>query len=224
MKEPSAPAQEGLSITYQVASRTSLPSRADRQFIQIASLPMKGEFYKVATPVLTSFVYDEASVVNESRMLLLAGPVTTYVGGEFVGQSALPTVAAGEHFTIGFGIDASLRASRELVDKKESTQGGNRIVDFTYHIAVENFGDQPQTVRVLDRIPLARGTELKVTLTPTAEGRPSVTQSEADRKEGLVRAELACKAGSVGDAAASLQYQFRIEYDKQMTIIGMAAN
>lgn len=223
-REPAPAAQEGLSVTYQVSARTSLPSRADRQYIQIASLPMKGEFYKVATPVLTSYVYDEASLANESRLVLLAGPVTTYVGGEFVGQSALPTVAAGERFTIGFGIDASLRASRELIDKKESTQGGNRIVEFTYRLAVENFGDQPKAIRVLDRIPVARGNELKVTLVNASDGNPGVTQSDAERKEGIVRAALSCKPASGGDAAASVQYQFRLEYDKQMSIVGMTAN
>lgn len=224
VREPAPAAQEGLSVTYQVSARTSLPSRADRQYIQIASLPMKGEFYKVATPVLTSYVYDEASLANESRLVLLAGPVTTYVGGEFVGQSALPTVAAGERFTIGFGIDASLRASRELIDKKESTQGGNRIVEFTYRLAVENFGDQPKAIRVLDRIPVARGNELKVTLVNASDGNPGVTQSDAERKEGIVRAALSCKPASGGDAAAGVQYQFRLEYDKQMSIVGMTAN
>jgi len=32
---------EGVSVTYSLASRTSLPSRSDTQLIQIASVPMK---------------------------------------------------------------------------------------------------------------------------------------------------------------------------------------
>ena len=50
---------EGVSVSYQLDGRTSLPSRSDRQLIQIASLPMKGDFYRVAIPVLTSAVGDE---------------------------------------------------------------------------------------------------------------------------------------------------------------------
>ncbi|MBN2447892.1 MAG: mucoidy inhibitor MuiA family protein, partial [Phycisphaerae bacterium] len=55
-----AQVDEGISVSYSLASRTSLPSRSDRQLVQIAALPVGAEFYKVATPVLTSFVYDEA--------------------------------------------------------------------------------------------------------------------------------------------------------------------
>ena len=102
---------EGVSVSYQLMGRTSLPSRSDRQLIQIASLPMKAEFYRVAIPVLTSSVYQEASVVNSSKMVLLAGPVSTYVAGQFVGHGDMPTVSIGESFTVGLGIDASLRAA-----------------------------------------------------------------------------------------------------------------
>ncbi len=45
---------EGVSVSYQLAGRTSLPSRADRQLIQIAAVPMKAEVYRIAKPVLTS--------------------------------------------------------------------------------------------------------------------------------------------------------------------------
>ena len=39
------------------------------------------------------------------------------MGGQFVGNGIVPTVAVGQPFTVGFGIDASLRASRERLEK-----------------------------------------------------------------------------------------------------------
>ena len=133
-------AVEGVSVSYRLANRTSLPSRSDRQLIQIASLPLKGDFYRLATPVLTSFVYEEARLTNTSDRVFLAGPAATFMGGQFVGRGDLPTVAVGESFTVGLGIDSSLRAERELVNKEERVQGGNRVVDFTYELSLENFG------------------------------------------------------------------------------------
>ena len=132
--------QEAVSVTYRLPARTSLPSRADQQSIQIATVPLTGEFYKLAMPVLTSYVYDQATVNNESKTVLLAGPVASYLDEQYVGTGTLPTVAAGEGFTLGFGIDSSLRATRELVDKSEQVQGGNRVLTFNYKLAVENFG------------------------------------------------------------------------------------
>ncbi len=51
---------EGVSVSYQLASRMTLPSRSDRQLIQISAHPLQADFYRLATPVLTSSVFEEA--------------------------------------------------------------------------------------------------------------------------------------------------------------------
>ncbi len=213
---------EGYSVVYAVAARTTLPSRADQQLIQIAALPMRGEFYKVAAPVLTSYVYEEANLVNDSMLVLLEGPVTTYVDGQFVGQSSIPNVAAGETFAVGFGIDSSLRAARELIDRKESTQGGNRVIDFKYRLVVENFGPAPATLRVVDRLPTSKGTDVKVTLVEEGRGLNKGPQVESERKQGLLRWDADVPAQATRDRALTVEYQFRLEYDRQMSIVGLA--
>lgn len=213
---------EGVSVSYQLADRTSLPSRADRQLIQIASLPMKAEFYKVAIPVLTSHVYDEARVTNASKMVMLAGPVSAYQAGQFVGRGDVPTVSIGESFTIGFGIDSALRATRELAKKTESIQGGNRVVDFTYQLAIENFGSEPAKVRLMDRLPTAKENEVKLTLaSSSAELSKDETYQQSERKKGLLRWEVEVPAQAIGPKAFTLDYQLQMEYDKQLEITGL---
>jgi Domain of unknown function (DUF4139)/N-terminal domain of unknown function (DUF4140) len=215
---------EGVSVSYQLDGRTSLPSRADRQLIQIASLPMKGEFYRVAIPVLTSAVYEEADIVNTSPRVLLAGPVSTYVDGQFVGHGDMPTVSIGESFTVGLGIDTSLRARRELVKKNESIQGGNRVVDFTYQLSIENFGAEAAQVRLMDRLPTAKETEVKLAL--VAPGQPLSEDPkflQQDRKKGMLRWDVKVPAQAIGTKAFTLDYQMQMEYDKQLSIAGLPA-
>ena len=212
----------GVTVSYQLMARTTLPSRSDRQLIQIAALAMKAEFYKLAEPVLTSYVYDEASVVNDGKTVLLAGPVSTYVAGQFVGHGDVPTVAIGESFTIGLGIDSSLRAHRELLKKNESIQGGNRLVDFTYQLALENFGADPTTVRLLDRMPNAKESEVKLTLVEPGQKLSDDTRYEQqDRKKGLLRWDVKVPAQSIGPKMLTLDYQMQMEYDKQLSIASL---
>ncbi|MBN1514042.1 MAG: mucoidy inhibitor MuiA family protein [Phycisphaerae bacterium] len=212
---------EGFSVTYELTGRSTLPSRSDQQLIQIAALPMKAEFYKLATPLLTDYVYEEASLTNQGEQVLLAGPVSAFVEGQFVGQGQLPTVAVGEPFVLGFGIDSTLRASRELVEKAESIQGGNREVTFTYRLAVENFGSRPAKVRVIDRLPVSRGSDIKVTL---LTGEDTLSTDETYRREqrgnGILRWDLEVPAQTFGLSAASQGYKFQLAYDKQMTVTG----
>jgi hypothetical protein len=212
---------EGVSVSYQLANRTSLPSRSDRQLIQIASMPFKADFYRLASPVLTTFVYEEARLTNSSERVLLAGPVATFVGGQFVGRGALPTVTVGESFTVGLGIDSSLRAARELVKKEERVQGGNRVVDFTYELSLENFGGEATKVRLLDRLPTVGEDDIKVTLVKSdVPVSDDAAYQLTDRKDGILRWDVEVSAQAVGPKQKIVRYTMQIEYDKQLSIVG----
>lgn len=218
--------QEGVSVTYTLSGKTTVPSRTDRQLIQIASVPMKATFAKVATPVLTQFVYDQASLTNTSGMVLLAGPVTSYTGSAFVGSGNMATIAAGESFDLGFGIDSSLRVGKELVERTEAVQGGNRIVELTYRITAENFGDKPVKIRVSDRLPKAKDNEIRVSMVnsvpqPLSPSADEESGAARDRKNGLVTWELDAGARALGPKAVAVEYKLKIEFDKQMSLVGV---
>ncbi|MEM6330745.1 MAG: mucoidy inhibitor MuiA family protein [Planctomycetota bacterium] len=217
-------AGEGISVMYRLASATSLPSRADEQLIPIASLELTGDFYRVARPVLTEYVYEEARVVNDSEIVLLAGPAATFLGDRFVGRGTVPTVATGEPFTVGLGIDESLRAGRELVNKTRSVQGANRVVRLDYELTVQNFGATPAEVRLFDRMPSANDAEIKVTLVASAppadnagagdQADPATTADARERKQGILRwmAPVPAKADAAGRTVVT--YTLQLEYDK----------
>ncbi len=210
---------ESVSVTYALRERTSLPSRADQQLVLIGRDEFPAEFAKVASPLLSQYVYNEATIQNNGSNVLLAGPVASYLHSEFVGRGTIPTIASGQSFTGGFGIDSSLRTSRELVERTESTQGGNRVVEFTYRLAIENFADTPASVRLLDRIPSSRNADIRVTLLST--GRELSTDpvyEKNDRRNGILRWDVSVPPGAKGNEAFTLEYKFRLEYDRQMGI------
>jgi hypothetical protein len=210
---------EGVSVTYKIPGRTSMPSRADQQLIQIAQMELPAQVVRTATPTLTQFVYNEAHVKNSGEMVLLGGPTSSYMAGEFVGSGGLSTVAAGESFRTGFGIDSSMRTSKELVERTETISGGNRIIEFTYKLTVENFGKAAAPVRLLDRLPSPKGTEIKLstpeTKTPLSEDKE---YRETDYKKNILRWDVTVPAGATGTNALVVEYKFRLEYDKQMTL------
>lgn len=209
---------ESVTVTYVLPDATSLPSRSDQQLVGIASATMTGEFYKLAVPVLTSYVYNEAKVVNASKQLLLAGPTMSYLDGEFVGAGELPTVAAGEQFTIGFGIDSSLRVLRELADKTETISGGNKITGFNYRITLENFGASAADVRVQDRVPVSSGKDLKVQVV-SSDPKP-MDDTDAMKKKGLLQWTVNVKPQSIGTDAATIEYALSIEHDRNLSLVG----
>jgi hypothetical protein len=212
--------QGGPSISYKLGAGVSLASRSDQQMVRIMQTNMDSQFYHVAVPVLTSYVYREAELKNSSDEDLLAGPMTAYLDGRFVGQGEIPTVTRGEKFVVGFGADPQLRSRRELVDKTDDVQGGNRETRFEYRLVVENFANEPTPVRVIDRLPhQENGADIRIALGDASDplSEDKLYQRE-ERPVGLLRWDIDAPANAAGEDARLITYKYSVEYDRQYVV------
>ena len=208
------------SLTYQLNSKVTLTSRSNRQMVRIVSTDLPSQFYHVATPVLSSYVYREAEVMNDSTEDLLAGPISVYLGEKFVGRGEIPTVARGQTFVVGFGADPQLRTRRELVEKKDGIHGGNRELKFDYRLVVENFKDEPVDIRLIDRIPTSMNNDnIRIT-----QNQFSVALSDnelyqrVEKPEGILRWEIEVPANATVNAAHVIEYSYTVEYDRKFVV------
>ncbi len=220
LRSEKADESNGPSLSYQLAGNVSLASRTDQQMVRIMQANVKSKFYHVAVPVLTSFVYREAELVNSSDQDLLAGPITVYLDGRFVGRGEIPTVARGQTFVVGFGADPQLRARRELVDKQDGVQGGNRETKFEYRLVVENFAKEKTLVRVLDRLPHAENNaDIRVTLGEMSDPiSPDKLYVREERPMGLLRWEIETPVQAADENARLITYHYKVEHDRQFVV------
>ncbi|MCE5301953.1 MAG: mucoidy inhibitor MuiA family protein [Planctomycetaceae bacterium] len=211
---------EGPSLSYPLAHAVSLPSRRDPQTVRIMQTSFPSEFYHVATPVLGSYVYREAALKNQGDDDLLAGPITVYLDGRFVGRGEIPTVARGQTFVVGLGADPQLRTRRELVDRNELVQGGNRELSFKYRLILENFKTEAVPVRLFDRIPYSdRTAEVRIKLGETKDPlsvEPLYVRTE--RPKNILRWDLTVPAGATAEKARFVEYGFTVEFDRNLTV------
>ena len=210
---------EGISVTYDLTGKLTLPSRSDQQLITIASINTKADFTLIATPLLTDYVYLQADLLNDSDTVLLPGQASIFRNGEFVGRSQLPQVTIGETFTAGFGIDSQIQVAHELEDKKTRIQGGNRIDTYNYRIALNNYKNTAVELQLLDRLPYAENSSIKIDL---EKSEPALSKnSEYLRtlgKKGILRWDLQLSPNSVNQDATIVQYSYTMEYDRNMQI------
>ncbi|AMV28749.1 hypothetical protein VT84_30365 [Gemmata sp. SH-PL17] len=222
---PPGAAGEGPSVTYKLATRLTIPSRSDEQVIEIAKIDLPPKFYHKAVPVLTANVYRLADLTNNSEYVLLPGDATMYLNGDFVGQTRLPLVAAGKPFTVGFGVDPQLQVSRLLVDKTRTTQGGNQVLTFKYRIMLSSYKTTPVPVQVWDRTPHAETTQtIAVNLTnpkPELSTDPLYVRDEKGR--GILRWDVTIDPKQNGEKSLFIDYEFKMELDKNVNIGGFLA-
>jgi uncharacterized protein (TIGR02231 family) len=164
-------------------------------------------------------VYRQADLTNTSEHILLPGPANVYLGADFVGRMDIPLVAIGETFTAGFGVDPQLQVSRDLVNKAQTVQGGNQVHTYDYRIRISSFKETPVRVQLWDRLPHAANESVGITLINTA---PSLSTDaaylRADRPKNLLRWDLAVEPGMNLEKALVVNYQFRLEYDRNQTL------
>jgi uncharacterized protein (TIGR02231 family) len=187
--------------------------------IQISSLKLQGRSYYLAVPLLTRSVYLHAEVVNTSELALLAGSVSAYLDGQFMGTGRIPMVAKGQTFTVGFGADSQLRTTRELADKSDKIQGGNRQITFQYRLLIENYKDKQVHVRLVDRLPDPRGADIRIT--PGEFGDPLSKDPiylRTIRKMGILQWEIDVPPKAAREKAKMVMYDFKMEFDRNLAI------
>jgi len=210
---------EGISVTYDLPGRLTLPSRSDQQLVSIASINARADFRLIATPLLTDYVYLQADLLNNSETVLLPGQAGMFRDGQFVGRSQLPQVTIGESFTAGFGIDSQVHVTRELEDKKNRIQGGNRIDTYDYRIALSNYKNTPVELQLLDRLPQAEDASIKIEL---VKAEPELSNDgeylRTAKKKGILRWDMKLSPNTIEKDATVVKYSFTMEYDKNMQI------
>lgn len=211
-------AEQG-SVVYAIEQPVSLQSRRDAQMVPVLAGRMKAKFYHVAAPVLTSSVFREASLGNNTGRDLLGGKVNVFLDGEFTGRTDIPTIASGQGFAISFGVDSQLRARRSLADRAEIVQGGNRQFSFTYEIVVDNYKQTPARLILRDRTPNTGDSDtLRVALGETSHPLSQDGDYQRfDKPKGLLMWDAEIKPGA-GPAATTLRYAYSVEYDKSLTL------
>lgn len=221
--EPAAEA-EGPSLAYNLLTQLSIPSRQDEQIVEVARIELQPDIYYKAVPVLAKHVYRVAELVNSSRTVLLPGEATMYMGTDFVGRTQMPLVAVGEQFRVGFGIDPQLQIQRQLVDKSRTMQGANQVLKYEYRILASSYKTTPVKVQIWDRLPTAETEVVGISVLKTnPETSKDPLYLREERTKNLLRWDVVLQPTMNGEKAFPINYEFKMELDKQMRIGGFAA-
>lgn len=210
---------EGVSVTYELSGKLTMPSRSDQQLVTITSFEADADFVFVATPLMTDYVYLQADAVNNSDTLLLAGPANMYRDGQFAGKGQLDMVPVGKKFTVGFGVESRIQVVRELENKEIDSWLGNWVESYKYRIAINNYSDRKINLRLIDRMPYTEDEDLGI-----SDFKTNVVLSDNSeylriaKPKGILRWDISLEPDTSDDAATVVNYEYTIKYDNDMHI------
>jgi uncharacterized protein (TIGR02231 family) len=211
MAEPSDSVEAGQ--VYRIQRPLAVPADGGPHKTSIGRFGLDAALDHLAVPVLAPEAYLRATVTNTSPLLLLPGPARVFHGTQFVGETSLATVAAGEEFELQLGVDDQIRVERKL--RRRSTGkaviGGTRTIDVGYEITVENHRTGKTVVSVHDRIPVSTDGDIRVRLRETSP----VPAAQTDL------GELTWDLSLDGGQEATVRYRFSVEHPAQVTVTGI---
>jgi uncharacterized protein (TIGR02231 family) len=204
--------EAGAGITYTVARPVAVPADGGPHKTTIATFDADAVLDYLTVPALAAEAYLRATVTN-GPLLLLPGTARVFHGTQFVGETALETVAAGEEFEVQLGVDDQIRVERKLIRRSvgKAVLGGTRTIDIAYEITLENHRGGQAKVSVHDHIPLSRDGEIKVKVRETS---PVPAKSD---DLGELTWELTLDDGK----SATIRHRFTVEHPASVTVTGL---
>ncbi|MFO0782284.1 MAG: hypothetical protein U0636_01185 [Phycisphaerales bacterium] len=105
--------EAGTAVSYDLPRRLTLPTDNDKtQRTRIATVDPTSKFVYGAQPLVTEDVFLRGDLTNSSAYQLLPGPAQIFMGADFIGQTGMPSVAPKDEFSVYFGPDRALKATR----------------------------------------------------------------------------------------------------------------
>lgn len=205
--------ESGAALVYRVQRPLPVPSDGRPHKTMVARFELDAALDHVTVPALAPEAYLRATVTNSTEVLLLPGPANVFHGAEYVGATALETVAPGEEFELQLGVDDRIRVERDLRRRSTSKAilGGTRSIEVAYEISVQNHRGEPARVRVQDHVPVSRDGDIKVRLR-------EVSPKPAEQDDlGVLSWDLALEPG----AESVIKFAFTVEHPSSTPVVGL---
>lgn len=130
--------------------------------IAVGDFPYKSKI--VAVPEVSLNAVRVAEVVNGGQTPILPGPAALFSEGAFIGAGELDFAAPGESFSVFLGVHDRIKLERTLDKKVSSLRRGGRRTEMTlaFIVTAENLSNQPVTLEMSERIPVAQTEDIEV--------------------------------------------------------------
>lgn len=186
-----APAQEqeaavetgGYQVLFRIPGRVTVATNEGAKSFRIATSRLAPDLLVRATPALDETAYLEASLKHAEEAPLLAGRVSLYRDGIFVGHGLMPPTPKDETLRLGFGPDEKVKVARAVTRKIEGSAGiisSAKTDEREFKITLRSGHDRPIKAVVEDQVPTSEIAEIQVEMLPVTT--PPTERDVRDRR------------------------------------------
>lgn len=214
-REESTLVSADFSAEYKIPKMIDLDSGSQKKRFSLSTKSYESNVVLAATPRLDPRVLLTSNFKYEGKTPLLAGSLSLYRDGNYVGQAHLNQQQPGQEVKLSFGEDDNVKLTFQPDPDAKSEDGiffGKRkAVKRAYQITMSNQHDKTFTIHLYDNIPVASHEDINVELSGV---KPS--EQDIDDKKGVMLWERTLAPSS----KQQLNYGYRVSYPKDKTVFG----
>ncbi len=156
---------DGFIGEYEIMGLSSIKSDGTKAKLLIGGFETENSLQVQVKPQLTTDAYLVVKTKLKSDKPILAGQVSLFRDGAYIGKSYLPMLRSGDIEELSFGIDDNVRVKRNVLKDKNSEYGlisKETIIERNFITEIQNFHKNDIEVAVLETIPVSQDERINV--------------------------------------------------------------
>jgi uncharacterized protein (TIGR02231 family) len=151
---------------FDIPGKVTIKTTGETKRVQIEASDIEPTLIVKAMPRhdTTAYLYAKMALPKTASPAL-AGPVSLFRDGVFVGNGRIPQLAPGEDHELGFGADDRVKIKRAVLEDKKGETGTfttSKIEVRNFKITAKSFHTRPVQVAILDQVPVSAQQDIKV--------------------------------------------------------------
>lgn len=197
------------TFSVELPRPVNIPERTASNYVRIVREVVEAEFWSESAPLVAPEAFLQAKLVNPFEYPILTGSTQVFVEGLPTGEGQLDETLPGQSLTLGFGLNPNVGVKRKNLDVSAADTGlfeKLRVYQRHYRTIVENHMPKAHKVVLMDRLPVSRDEEIKVTL-------ESPKNAEVDPETGTFRVMRVLEPGQTMEWDTRFKVEAPREWD-----------
>ncbi len=204
------------SAEYKVPETISLGSGSNKRRFALTSQKLKSKINLASVPRMDPRVMILATTQYQDETPLLAGSMSLYRNGSFVGNTFLSQKQSGEEIKLSFGEDDKVKI-KFLPDPDQKRKDGllfgkKKVVERHYKVTVRSNHDKAYPLILQDVLPVSSDEALKIKILGDLP-----TKTDVDDKKGVSRWSI----NLLPKKSVSIKYGYSVSYPEDRVVRGL---
>lgn len=198
-------------VMFNLNQKYTILSAQDAQTVTIDNFEVPATFSHYTVPLVQDKVYLTAEVRDWESYDLLPGEAQIYYSGSYAGKIGIDPRTTAEELLISLGVDPAVQIERiTTANNRDKSFFGNMVKwEKGYKIKIRNQKQDAIQLKILDRIPVSRNSEISV------EGVHHDAQN-LDKQTGILTWEI--ELDSKQELEKYLNYEIKFPKSKILNI------